>query len=130
MKPTLRLTYGFLLVVFCFALSVPQTALACTGSCSSDSDCSANPCRYCDTDFGRCADCCEFTDALDCPPACTWDAGSLECRNISSLSCAIVIPESPKPYRNYFFYIALAALVVIAGFGGYRLYRRRQQKMT
>jgi len=88
------------LLLFVFLCSAPQ-ALACSGACTADADCSANACRYCDTDFEVCSDCCEFTEAITCPSICSWESG--ECRNISGNSCGVTVPETPRSYRFVFF---------------------------
>lgn len=98
------------------------SALACSGTCASDADCSANSCRYCDTDFGRCADCCEYTEAVTCPGACAWEMG--ECRNATGFSCGIGVPETPRDYRNYFF-VGIFAIVV-----GVMIWIRRRRAVS
>lgn len=98
-----------------------STAWACSGSCASDSDCSGNACRYCDTDFGVCSDCCEFTEFITCPSACKWEYG--ECRNVSGTSCGISLPETKKSYR-YLYFVGLVLLSAAAG--GYFHFRRRR----
>lgn len=85
-------------------------AMACSGACSVDADCSANACRYCETDFGVCSDCCEFTESVNCPAACTW-TGS-ECRNDSSTACGVIVPETPQKYRYLFFALLVAGVSV------------------
>ena len=93
------------LVLFLF-LSINAPLLACSGACATDADCAGNACRYCDTEYGVCSDCCEYTEYSVCPQtACVWQYG--ECRNISGLSCGMSLPETPRNYRSIFF-IALA----------------------
>jgi hypothetical protein len=99
-----------------------QAMGACGGACSSDSDCSANACHYCDTDFGLCQDCCEFVDSFSCPsPACTW-TGS-ECRNNASLSCT-GLAETPKTFWPYFYLLLFGGLLFFAWWG-----RKRRVKI-
>lgn len=106
---------SFLLFIL---LSIAGPAWGCAGSCSSDADCAANPCRSCDTDYGICQDCCEFTEAIVCPATgCKWEYG--ECRNISGTSCGITLPETPKSHRAIFF-IIVAGLALSVGGAWYR----------
>ncbi len=84
------------------------SALACSGGCSNDGDCAANSCRYCETDFGVCSDCCEFTEAVNCPSACSWNGS--ECRNDSSIACGVIVPETPQKYRYLFFALLVAGV--------------------
>lgn len=96
-------------------------AHACSGGCTSDVDCVGNACVYCDTDFGVCADCCEFTEQVICPDACTWSSN--ECRNDVSVSCGIVIPETPQKSRYLFFTLILLGALGISAYVGRRRLR-------
>jgi len=94
-----------------------RLSLACTGICSQDIDCSgvSNPCAYCDTTFGRCANCCTFNDVNSCPSGCTWDAGTSQCRNYSATSCGgATVPELPSRFRRYFPYACLLIFTFVS----------------
>lgn len=99
------------------AISVPS--FACTGNCSSDTDCAAQTCKSCDLDFGVCTDCCEFTEAVNCSSGCTWTG--TECRNSAATACGVIVPETPHKYRYVFF------ALLLAGVTAFFLYMRRRQ---
>ncbi len=112
-----RKRYFYLVLIL--ALAWPAFDLgACSGSCSTDAQCSANPCRYCDTGPGACGDCCEYTEIATCPAACTWDAPSAECRNEASTSCVVSVPELPQSKSGFWLMLLLTALAM-----GYQIYR-------
>lgn len=116
-----HLFFAFLLSLGVAAVSFTN-AYACSGSCSSDADCSANVCKHCDVDFGVCADCCEYTDAVNCPPACTWNGS--ECRNDGSTACGVIVPETPQKYRYLFF------ALLVAGVSAFFLIMKRRRSLS
>lgn len=115
----LILTLSFISLTSLLLLN-PRLVFACAGACTVDADCSANPCRYCDTGFERCADCCEYVDQLNCPSACSWHAGSSECRNDGSTACGVLVPETPSQFKTYFLIFILASLTGTAFYGKFR----------
>ncbi len=122
----LRRGSWFFFLCLAFHIQTPiASALDCSGSCANDTDCSSNPCHYCDGTF-FCADCCLIPDqdSCDLQSACAWTSN--ECRNTSGTACGASVPEIPWSFRHYFFGgLLLSSLGLLFYFS-----RRRRPKST